>query len=124
MSLCFVNHQTREIIYADQVGDHVHAEWQQWINERNAVGRVCVGRDLGRRLSFDWLRGRSPRATHAKYKSPPIRVSAGFHTPCYVPMHGRPASCTPYRVSPHEAWRGHALQVSRQRDAPQSPTSG
>lgn len=58
MSICFVNHQTREIVYADQVGDHVHAEWQQWINERNAVGRVCVGRDLGRRLSFDWLRGR------------------------------------------------------------------
>ena len=64
-SLCFAKSETREIVYACGVRSDpltgvelFFAEWQQWANNRDAVGRVCVGRDLGNTYTLDYLRGR------------------------------------------------------------------
>jgi hypothetical protein len=55
---CFVNHETREIVYCSAINDYVDVVWQQWTDQRDAVGRICVGRDLGRRPSLDFVRSR------------------------------------------------------------------
>lgn len=62
-ALTFVNRATREIVYVYAIGPSASprftVEWQQWINERSAIGRVCVGRNLGNSYdSLDYLRGR------------------------------------------------------------------